>query len=262
MFKTQIPLTFAQHRDLRVFESNDYSHAKAETLAPFVFDEMSDIAREYPIIFPDNKSDLPSALLGVEPGKNAYVADDGRWLATYIPAHVRRYPFVFGSVEQPEGEQKRMLVFFDPDAPHLKNPSGHPVFTTDGQLTPHMQRRMQLLEHIQKKIAATRAIVLAISERGLFAERSIVIRKPDGTGHQIQGLRVVDEKKLNQLPDADFNALRKSGALPLIYAHLLSWANFRQGPIGGKYPDLAAKAGGNNAPFQFESDVLDLSHLS
>ena len=262
MFKSQIPLTFAQHRDLRVFESNDYSHAKAETLAPLVFDEMADIAREYPIIFPDNKSDMPAALLGLEPGKNAYVADDGRWLATYIPAHIRRYPFMFGATPQEEGSDKRFLVLFDPDAPHLKNPSGHPVFTPDGQLTPHMQRRMQLLEHVQKKIAKTRAMVVAIAESGILMDRSLVLRKPDGSGHQIKGLRVVDEKKLNQLPEADFNALRQSGALPLIYAHLLSWANFRQGPIGGKYPDLAAKAGGNNAPFQFESDVLDLSHLS
>ncbi|CAH1673208.1 SapC family protein [Chelatococcus asaccharovorans] len=262
MFKTQIPLTFAQHRDLRVFESNDYSYAKGETLAPLVLDELGDIAREYPIIFPDNQSDLPSALLGLEPGKNAYVADDGRWLATYIPSSIRRYPFLFGSVEQPEGEQKRMLVFFDPDAPHLKNPSGHPVFTPEGELTPHMQRRMQFLENLQKKIPKTRAAVVALAASGVLAERSIVIRKSDGQRHQIKGLRVVDEKKFNELTDADFNALRRSGALTLLYAHLLSWANFRQGPIGGKYPDLAAKAGGNNAPFQFESDVLDLSHLS
>lgn len=262
MFKTQIPLTFAQHRDLRVFESNDYSYAKAETLAPLVLDELGDIAREYPIIFPDNKSDLPAALLGLEPGKNAYLADDGRWLATYIPAYIRRYPFLFGSVEQPEGEQKRMLVFFDPDAPHFKNPSGHPVFTPEGELTPHMQRRMQLLEHLQKRIPKTRAAVAAIAASGVLAERSIVIRKSDGQSHQIKGLRVVDEKKFNELTDADFNTLRRSGALTLLYAHLLSWANFRQGPIGGKYPNLAAKAGGNNAPFQFESDVLDLSHLS
>lgn len=101
--------------------SNDYSYARAETLAPFVFDEMSDLAREYPIVFPDNKSDLPSVLLGLEAGKNTYVADDdGRWVATYIPAHIRRYPFLLGTTGQAEGQDKRFLVFFDPDAPHLK----------------------------------------------------------------------------------------------------------------------------------------------
>lgn len=49
MFNKHATLKFAEHRDLRVFESNDYSFAYAETLAPIVFDEMADIAREYPI---------------------------------------------------------------------------------------------------------------------------------------------------------------------------------------------------------------------
>jgi hypothetical protein len=49
---------------------------------------------------------------------------------------------------------------------------------------------------------------------------------------------VVDEQKLNGLSDAKFNKLRKAGALPLVYAHLLSMANLRQGVIAGKYPEL------------------------
>ena len=42
MFKKHVPLKFADHRNLRVFESNDYSFAKDETLAPIVFDEMAE----------------------------------------------------------------------------------------------------------------------------------------------------------------------------------------------------------------------------
>ena len=37
----------------------------------------------------------------------------------------------------------------------------------------------------------------------------------------------VDEKKLAEMPDAEFLQIRKSGILPAIYAHLLSLGNWR-----------------------------------
>ena len=38
----------------------------------------------------------------------------------------------------------------------------------------------------------------------------------------LNGLYVIDEKKLENLPDAEFNELRSKGLLPIIYAHLSS----------------------------------------
>lgn len=260
MFKNHVPLSFADHSNLRVFESNDYSFAKAETLVPIVYDEMADIAREYPIIFPDNESGLPCALLGLEPGKNAYVGDDGRWLATYIPAHVRRYPFTFGSAERQE-DKERFVVFFDPDAEHFKDPNGHQVFTSDGKPTQHMENRFALLQQMQKVIPRTIELVKTLENAGILVERTVTITKADHT-NQITGFRMIDEKLLNALPDAAFLDLRRAGALPLVYAHLLSWANLRQGPIAGKYPDLISKAGKGDVPFLFENETVDFSRFS
>ena len=47
---------------------------------------------------------------------------------------------------------------------------------------------------------------------------------------------VVDERKLNDLPDEKFLELRRSGGLGLVYLHLVSFANLRQ--LG----DIAAHA--------------------
>ena len=260
MFKNYVPLKFADHHNLRVFESNDYSFAKSETMVPIVYDEMADIAREYPIIFPGNDSGLPCALLGLESGNNSYVADDGRWLGTYIPAHVRRYPFISGSTTSQSGEN-RFVVLFDPNAGHFKDPNGHQVFTPDGKPTQHMENRFALLQQMQKVIPRTIELVKALDNAGILVERSITMKKADQT-RQITGFRVVDENILNALDDATFLALRRSGALPLVYAHLLSWANLRQGPIAGKYPDLVSKAGKGDVPFLFEDETLDLTRFS
>lgn len=266
MFKRKEVLKPAQHGGLKVLETNDYSYARGEVLAPIVFDEMADIAREYPIVFPDNQTGLPCALLGLEDGQNAYVDEQGGWQGIYIPAHIRRYPFMLGKAEQaaaaPPRGKDRYIVLFDPDAPQLQDANGHPVFTQSGELTPHVKRRMALLESMQKAIPATQALVAAIDALGLLVERTIQVNKGGKLTNVVKGLKVVDEKKLNQLPDADFVSLRNKGALPLVYAHLLSWANFRQGPLAGKYPDLAAKANSKQPSFLFESDIISFSGLS
>ncbi len=260
MFTKATPLRFDAHRDLKVLETNDYSFARSEIVSPFVFDEMADIAREYPIVFPDNGSGMPAALLGLEAGHNAYIADDGRWFATYVPSHIRRYPFAF-TVAPGETEPNRFTLIFDENAPHFHDPNGHPVFDANGQPSEHMKRRIALLEDMQRKLPATRKMVADIDAAGLLVERVIHIKR-NGQENRVQGLRVVDEKKLNSLPHDQFAALRDKGVLPLIYAHLLSWANFRLGPLAGKYPDLAARPTTRNPDFLFENETINFGKIS
>ena len=265
MFKNTTGLKADEHQDLKVFESNDYSYAKGELMVPIVFSEMADVAREYPIIFPANNTQLPYALMGLEPNQNAYVRDDGQWMATYIPAHIRRYPFALVEIAPEEGQKQgevRFAITVDMDAPHLKNPNGHPVFDAQGSMTPHMQERVKLLESMQKALATTKRMVSELEASDLLVERVIKIQRKGQEPYQMTGLRVVDETKLNQMDGSAFLALRDKGVLPLIYSHLLSWANFRQGPIAGKYPELAAKPGTKNPSFQYESDLIDFSQFS
>lgn len=261
MFARTMALSFASHRDLRVLETNDYSFARAETLAPIVYDEMADIAREYPIVFPKNGSDLPCALLGLEAGHNAYVDADGKWQATYVPAHIRRYPFMFGRTDSPDADQDSFAILFDPEAPHFRDASGHRIFEMNGQLSEHMQRRVALLEQIQKKVEATRTMVRAIGEAGLLAERVIRIKTGAEPEYRIQGLHTVDHDALKCLPFDRLADLVRGGALALVYAQLLSWANFRQGRIAGKYPDLISKSGKGDTTFLFENQTFDLKQF-
>lgn len=260
MFSYPTPLKFAEHGHLHVLETNDYSYARGELLVPIVFDEMADVAREYPIVFPDNNTDMPYALMGLEAGQNAYVGADGRWAASYIPMAVRQYPFGLQRPNTP-GADDRFMVMFDPNAPQLHSTNGHAIFRADGQLSEHMLERVKLLERLQKRAAATRHSVQALRAAGVLIERVVNIRA-GGEVRKISGMQVIDEATLNQLGDEAFNLLRRQGALPLAYAHLLSWANFRQGPIDGRYPDLRARPGGNDAPFLFDQGILRFSGLA
>jgi len=83
----------------------------------------------------------------------------------------------------------------------------------------------------------------------------VQVRHPDVSTPSLGGFEVVDEKALNGLSPEAHLRLRDAGALPLVYAHLLSLANLRQGALAGKYPELAG--GGAVAEELFLEDAED-----
>lgn len=257
MFKQTVALKHDEHADLKILETNNYAYAREILLAPIVVSEIADVAREFPIVFPINEAKLPCALMGLETGRNAYVDAQGQWQANYIPAHIRRYPFILAHMENLDDGDTRYMIAFDPDAPQLNASNGHAVFAPDGALSGHMQRRMKLLEEIQRAMPVTRRMVEALDAAGLLVERVITLSRDGKPVHQIKGMRAVDEARLNAMSHEDFAQLRDQGALPLIYAHLLSWANLRQGPLAGKYtrsPDASAPSAAEGSDFLFNDD--------
>jgi hypothetical protein len=254
MYQKLTPLKHADHGNLRLLPIADYGFACGELVAPIVIDEIADVAREYPIVFPLG-SGLPVALLGVEKDANAYVGADGQWLATYIPAHLRHYPLAITRMPvqaaQGEGraqEEGRFVVLIDEASAALSQSEGQRLFAEDGKLAPAAEQLTRLMEQMQARAGVTQRLVHAIDAAGLLVQRAIRIKREGDADRQVTGIRVIDEAVLNKLDDVAFNALRKSGALPLVYASLLSWANFRQGPIGQSHT-LPPPAGGRADEF-------------
>lgn len=230
MYKNLAPLRHEQHAGLRLLPLTEFNFAKELLIAPIVIDEIADAAREYPIVFP-RSSALPAVLLGTQQGSNSYVAKDGSWKASYVPAHIRHYPFTLARIDKSDDGEDRLAVMIDVDSPMLSSTNGDPLFE-DKTLSTTANRSVDLLRAIWQRRAVTRSAVEAIERAGLLVEKTIRVKRPGFEDARLSGLRVVDEKALNSLSDGAFNVLRKSGALPLVYAHLLSWANFKQGPIG------------------------------
>jgi hypothetical protein len=239
MYKKPVPLRNTDHSDLRLKAVSDYSYARDELVSPIVVDEIADVAREYPIVFPVGGV-LPVALMGVETGANAYISQEGRWLANYIPSHIRQYPLAITQINpQGKGSEEdgpRFVVLVDEESSLVSRTEGDPIFDSNGKVTGTAQQRMRLMEQLQERSGITQRLVKAIEEAGLLVERAIRIKREGEQDRQVTGVRVINESALNKLTNPAFNKLRASGALPLVYAALLSWANFRQGPIGRSHP--------------------------
>lgn len=231
MFKNHTALSASAHQDLRLSSVLGYDHAAAEAWVPVGLSESGMVAREYGIVFSsDGDSALPLALTGVEVGRNDYVDPEGQWRVRYVPAHVRRYPFVAGQAPAERGSSKLVLMF-DADATHFKGSQGLPLFDAAGQPTDLVGRVESVLLDLQKDFTRARSAVKALDTEGLLSSQTLRIRRKGGEVHEIKGFRVVDLKKFGELDASALLRLRDSGALMLAHAHLFSLSNLRDGVL-------------------------------
>lgn len=236
MFKTPEPLSPDRHRRLRLASTPDYRFAADEVVAPFVSGEMWQIAREYITVFSKQPDELPLAILGTEAGVNGYVGDGNPpWWGRYVPAHLRRYPFVLAPrPTEDETADQQFTLFIDSAAPQLNESDGRPLFDKDGQPAELLQEVQRALLGLQQDLAITQALVEQIDAAGLLIEQSIIVQRQGLEPVGLTGFRVVDQEKLRNCPPGQLASLAKTGALALIYAHIGSLSNAQDGLLAKK----------------------------
>ncbi|RYF84108.1 MAG: hypothetical protein EOO29_00755 [Comamonadaceae bacterium] len=231
MFKNHTALSASAHGDLRLSSVFGYDHAAAEAWLPVGLGEAGMVAREYAIVFSsDGDSALPVALTGVVAGRNDYVDPEGQWRARYVPAHVRRYPFIAGQAPAESGARKLVLMF-DADAPHFQGAQGLPLFDAAGQPTELVGRVEKVLLDLQQDYTRARKAVKALEAEGLLSVQKLRIQRKGGETHDVSGFRVLDLKKFGELGADALLRLRDCGALMLAHAHLFSLSNLRDGVL-------------------------------
>jgi hypothetical protein len=218
-YKKIVPLNREAHKGLHVDASaGRFGFARHAHMIPAVTDEFGAGSRALPIVFvPGPNQASPVFLLGLRPGENIFVADDGRWTAPYIPAYVRRYPFIIGEVSNGEP-----MVCIDEAAEGLRAGSGEALFQESGDDTPALANTIKFINDYLLAAKRTEAFVADLQTLGLFRSITIDLRSPHGQTKTLHGVMSVDVEKLQTLEDDKFLQLRSSGYLPLIYAHLNS----------------------------------------
>ncbi|MBW7850434.1 MAG: SapC family protein [Rhodospirillales bacterium] len=215
MFLNPVPLSFSRHGGMRLKPARAYAHARAMTMVPVMAAELARVAQEMPVGFVrDGEGYALVALLGLEPGRNLFVGPDGRWLAGYVPARIRQYPFVLGgSAAGPT------VVCVDESSGQLSKSEGRPLFEGDGSPSALVREVSRVLQEMERDRAATSRAAGALA--GLMVPWEMALESRDDA-RRAGGLFRVDETALNALSDEGFLALRHAGALGMAYAHLLS----------------------------------------
>ena len=217
------PLSVDLHGTLGVNPvDKPYAFVAQSHVVPLTVTEFAPAALSYPVVFlGDNKQ--PVAVMGLRQTENLYVDAGGEFRPeAYIPAYVRRYPFVFANDET----QNRMILCIDRGAPFLVEGGQAPLFD-DGQPSDYVKQAMEFCNNFEQERMRTDSFVKLLTDLDLFDVREAVFtpRNERGEAGEPQKLAeyfAVSEEKLKALPADKLVELRDNGALGQIYAHLVS----------------------------------------
>ncbi len=223
-YEKPVQLNADVHRNARLGTGGgDFSFAEKTNSIPLAAVEFFDTAREYPIAFTGKEGGplFPIALMGVRQNENLFVSPEGKWEGRYIPAFVRRYPFVLAEKQDAED----FNVYLDEAFPGFGAATGERLFTDAGEHTPLLKQALEFLGTYQGEIKRTRLFVERLQALDLLIPRVLEVVRKDQTSAVLQGFSVVDEGRLLALGDAQLLELARSGLLAWIYAHLMSLGN-------------------------------------
>lgn len=213
------------HAGLKLKQPKDYSFAKSAASIVLAAAEFAEAAAHYPIVFGRSGDDLVAYVVtGHTAGHNLYLDINDAWRSdTYIPAYIRRYPFLLMETK----EDNKLSLLADLESGLLTEDKGEPLYAND-QPTDTAQKALQFCLNYHQEILRSANLFKQIDDAGLLIERNADVTLPDSKQARISGFHVVDEEKLRDLDDDTFLELRRSGALTLIYCQLWSmrsWGN-------------------------------------
>lgn len=225
-YEKPVALDRDKHRGLKVRATASFAFAGKANSLYLAGVEFNEACKEFAIVFTRvaGGRTVPVAMLGLRSRENLFVDAQGGWDAGYIPAFVRRYPFVLA--ELPGSAD--MAVCVDEAFAGLGTSEGEALFDAAGRDTPFLQNALDFLGRYQAEYRRTEAFCRRLEEAGLLVEMNARADLVDGRSFTVNGLLVVDEQKLLALPDATILALFRSGELHLISMHLLSLSNMQK----------------------------------
>ena len=198
-----------------------YAFVAQTNIVPLTVTEFAPAALSYPIIFVGDLKQ-PVVAMGLRQNDNLFI-DNGDFRAdAYIPAYVRRYPFVFAN----DDTQNRMILCIDRGAAFVSENAEIPLFEGE-QPSAYVNNAMEFCNNFEQERLRTESFVKLLTDLDLFETReaNFTPRNADGTPGEVQKLAeyfAVSEDKLKALPAEKLVELRDNGALGQIYAHLVS----------------------------------------
>jgi hypothetical protein len=249
--EAQLPLFY---KDLMPLNSRDHGTWQARTVdkanwisdqhaVPLTVEEFPIAQRHFPIVFSAGENPVPLALMGLNEGVNVFFDAEGTQIEdAYVPAYVRRYPFLLAKLK-PDAEE--MSLCFDPTSEILgEYKDGRPLFDKD-QPSEHTKGLLEFCEKFEEAGARTQGFIDELTKENLLMDGEVAIQQTDQPDkpYVYRGFRMVDQEKLKKLDPEKLKQWHEIGLLPLIYAHLFSLdlmrVIFSKQAIQGKGPTVA-----------------------
>lgn len=223
-YEKAVPFSAQRHREWSLEPRSDYEFAGHSNSVPLAAVEFPSAAVEYAIVFMGSDEAVsPAVILGLKPDENLYLDEQGKWNANYIPAFVRRYPFVFSTSE----DGKKFTLYIDEQySGWNQDGRGQRLFDVNGERTEYLDTMIKFVQDYQRESNRTQAFCAKLKDLGLLEPMTARFKLPSGEKAQFTGFMAVDRDKLKALPGDKLAELAKTGELELMYVHLQSMRNF------------------------------------
>jgi hypothetical protein len=217
-YKRPFALQAKVHSEVSLKRTPNFRFAAQSNAVPLTTHELFQAQRDYPVVFTNEPVPMPLGVVGLQDRINLYVEPDGSWRqGAYVPAYVRRYPFLFS--EQAESQDLTLCV--DEGSELLEATTANPFFR-DGKPTEITQKALEFCLAYQRQHEATRDFGRTLAQVELLTPRDATMKLPSGESIVVRGFKMIDETKFNQIPADTFLDWRSKGWIALIYSHLLS----------------------------------------
>ena len=227
LFNDLQPLSSIDHADWKARRADTAPFLVKQHAIPVTVDEFALVQRYYPIVFSAGENPVPLALMGLNEGINTFVDDDGKLLGeVYVPAYVRRYPFLLAKLRD---DAEELSLCFDPSADAIGPFEEGDALFADGKPTEATQAILGFCEQFEQAGQRTTQFMKELTDAKLLMDGEVSIQ-PEGvdTPFIYRGFQMVDETKLRDLRGDVLRKMMKSGLLPLVHAHLFSLASMRE----------------------------------
>ena len=221
------PLSSSVHSGYKARPSDAAPYLAKANAIPLTIDEFMMAQRHYPIVFSSGEVPVPLALMGLNDGVNVFIDDAGKPInPVYIPAYVRRYPYLLARLDQ---NAEELSLCFDPTSDLIgEGGEGNPLFE-DEKPTEGLNTILKFCEDFEIAAQRTTAFVKELQEMDLLIDGEVTIQLGDAGQPPFlyRGFRMVDEEKMRDMNGDLLRKINQNGILPLIYAHLFSLPQIR-----------------------------------
>lgn len=225
------PLTLEAHRDWRL-KDGDASFTKDSVGMPVVIGEFADAARFYPVLFAAGENGSSIVLTGIDSGN--LLVQDGQWEArSYVPAYVRRHPFVLMAVPPQAGqaanEAQNFALAIDAASNRFAKGGTEGTALFDGDQPSELTKgAMNFCSAYTGEAQATQEFIKALRDKGLLVDRRLDFTLPGDKKFGVDGFQTIDAQKLTDLDSATVVEWHRKGWLAACYAHLQSLARVNE----------------------------------
>lgn len=223
-YSNPVPLDSSVHAKLALKKDFGLDYTAKVNAVPVNLIELPQICHAYPIAFSPDENATPVAILGMRDNENLFVTN-GKWEEDlYIPAYIRRYPFIFS--EMPNSDQLSLCIDLNPAV--TEDGGEQRFFAEDGKPTVLAQNALEFCKSYHAAAQHTVDFGKALNQSGILVERQAEVSIGGGKKINFSGFRIIDEQKLAALPDETILEWRRKSWLPFIYAHLFSGAQWQR----------------------------------